>query len=343
MGNLVNLPKTIKEGWPWNEEVDENIYDSKIIWPKISIVTPSFNQGEFIEETIRSIVLQNYPNIEYIIMDGGSSDGTLQFLENYTNFINICISEKDKGQSDALIKGFNLATGDFMNWINSDDILSKNGLFYIAKAILDNPDVNFIHGRNGIMSIQSELYSYMPHPEDMLNKRYIAEMPYGQQACFFSRKLYFDCGGINRDIRFSMDYELYLRMHLFGTNVLQIGDLIGCIRIHNNTKTAQLDHIMHLENGNAFLSFLQSTGARKLAKFFHSIGHIDYGNYNINIDINKQFIKQVTLLYLKKNIWYYYNTNQTKIASKMAVIIILLEPRSILNKDYLKIIKDGFK
>lgn len=341
MGNLKNLPKSSKKGWPWSEEVDPSIYDETLAWPKITIVTPSYNQGQYIEETIRSIALQNYPNLEYIMMDGGSNDRTVDFLNQYKTCFTVCVSEKDAGQSDALVKGFNKASGDFMNWINSDDILSKNGLYHIAKAIMDHPDANFVHGRNGIMTIDSELYSYMPHPEDHLDQRYIYEMPYGQQACFFSRALYTNCGGINKDIRFSMDYELYLRMHLYGTKTARISELIGCIRIHENTKTAQLEHIMRMENGNAFMTFLESAGEMQKARFFKSIGHIPYENYTINIPVNKKFIRQTFVAYLKKNIWYYYNVNQKKIAAKMAMKIMKYDPASMTNKDYLKIIKDA--
>jgi glycosyltransferase involved in cell wall biosynthesis len=257
-------------------------------------------------------------------MDGGSTDRTLEILEQYKDAISICVSEKDKGQSDALIKGFNLATGDFLNWINSDDILSKMGLFHIAGASLKNPEANFIHGRNGIMTIDSELYSYMPHPEDNLEQRYISEMPYGQQACFFSRQLYINCGGINRELRFSMDYELYLR-------------------IHDNTKTAQLENIMRLENGNAFMTFLESAGDLRKAGFLKSTGHLPYGTYKINIPLGKKFIRQTFLAYLKKNIWYYYNVKQIKVAARMALQIMKLEPSSLTNKNYLKIIIDGIR
>jgi len=130
-------------------------------------------------------------------------------------------------------------------------------------------------------------------------------------------------------------------MHLFGTKTVQIPDLIGCIRIHDNTKTAQLENIMRLENGNAFMTFLESAGEHRKAKYFQSFGHSSYGKHSINIPLNDKFVKQIFLRYLKKNIWYYYNVNQRKIAGKMAALIVRNDPMSIGNKDYLKIIKDS--
>lgn len=121
-----------KKGWPWTEEVNADIYASKKEWPKISIVTPSYNQGKFIEETIRSILLQNYPNLEYIIMDGGSKDDTVEIIKKYEPWITFWVSEKDSGQANAINKGITKCTGDIFNWINSDDYLAPNALYNIA-------------------------------------------------------------------------------------------------------------------------------------------------------------------------------------------------------------------
>ena len=97
-------------------------------WPRISVVTPSFNQGEFIEETIRSILLQGYPNLEYIVMDGGSTDNSVEIIKKYSPWLSYWISEPDAGQSDAINRGLKQASGDFATWINSDDLLCKNAL-----------------------------------------------------------------------------------------------------------------------------------------------------------------------------------------------------------------------
>lgn len=127
-------PVTGKQGWPWTEEVAESSYSSKKEWPKISIVTPSYNQGHFIEETIRSILLQNYPNLEYIIMDGGSNDNTVEIIKKYEPWITLWVSEKDKGQANAINKGVDQCTGEIFNWINSDDYLAPDTLLHVANT-----------------------------------------------------------------------------------------------------------------------------------------------------------------------------------------------------------------
>ena len=107
---------------------------SKALLPKISLITPSFNQGEYIEETILSVINQQYPNFEYIIIDGGSTDATIDIIHKYTSHITYWISEPDKGQSDAINKGFKVATGDIINWLNSDDCLAPGALHKVAES-----------------------------------------------------------------------------------------------------------------------------------------------------------------------------------------------------------------
>ncbi|MEI9912662.1 MAG: glycosyltransferase family 2 protein [Bacteroidota bacterium] len=107
--------------------------------PGITIITPSFNQGRFIEETILSVIEQGYPNLEYIIMDGGSKDETVEVIKKYNSRISYWVSEKDNGQSDAINKGLHKATGDIINWINSDDQLVPGSLWIIAQHFIDNP------------------------------------------------------------------------------------------------------------------------------------------------------------------------------------------------------------
>ena len=134
------LPPPEKLEWPWTEQsepLSERIPDNSE-WPRISIVTPSYNQGQFIEETIRSVLLQGYPNLEYIIIDGGSTDNSVEIIRKYEPWLTYWVSQPDKGQTDAIQKGFNLSTGVVWNWLNSDDLLEPNALqqmYYYSRSL----------------------------------------------------------------------------------------------------------------------------------------------------------------------------------------------------------------
>ncbi len=138
MGLLAALPNNFgaKKEWPWGIETSPKIYDKKKKWPKISIITPSYNQGKYIEETIRAVLLQNYPNLEYIVIDGGSTDGTLDVLKKYSKWISYWHSKPDKGQGHAINLGFSLSSGEYQGWINSDDYYSNGSLFRLGMEIL---------------------------------------------------------------------------------------------------------------------------------------------------------------------------------------------------------------
>ena len=115
-------------------------------WPKISVVTPSFNQGRYIEATIKSVLDQGYPNLEYIIMDGGSTDGTVEIIERYSDRLAYWVSEEDEGQTDALIKGFDRASGDILCWLCSDDLFEASTLQEVAETFVRNPDWDVVYG-----------------------------------------------------------------------------------------------------------------------------------------------------------------------------------------------------
>jgi len=145
---LSDLPSPGKgrRGWPWTESTPEVTHDENILrWPKISIITPSYNQGEFIEETIRSVLLQGYPNLEYIVIDGGSTDNTVQILQKYEPFLKY-ISEPDKGQADAINKGLRMATGEIVAYLNSDDVYIQGTFLKIVKIFESRKDIFMVFG-----------------------------------------------------------------------------------------------------------------------------------------------------------------------------------------------------
>jgi glycosyltransferase involved in cell wall biosynthesis len=132
---ILPSPPLDKTGWPWTIETNPQVYVSSRTYPRISIVTPSYNQAQFIEETIRSILLQNYPNLEYIIIDGGSTDGTVEILKKYETWLTYWVSEPDRGQSHALNKGIERATGEWIGWQNSDDVYTEKAFWYFCEKV----------------------------------------------------------------------------------------------------------------------------------------------------------------------------------------------------------------
>lgn len=151
-------PQTDRVGWPWTMEsprLPPTMPDGRP-WPRISIVTPSFNQGEFIEETIRSILLQGYPNLEYIIMDGGSTDGSVEIIRKYEPWLSFWESGSDRGQAHAINKGIERATGEWLNWINSDDILMQSALGMFAEIAAIASMAEWISGARIFLSKDSQ-------------------------------------------------------------------------------------------------------------------------------------------------------------------------------------------
>jgi glycosyltransferase involved in cell wall biosynthesis len=226
------LPDTLPGGHPW---------------PKISVVTPSFNQGRYIAETIESVLQQGYPNVEHIIIDGGSSDETIQVIERYRSQLSHIISEPDRGQSDALNKGFRLATGDILCWLNSDDQFAPGALAAVAMAFATR-DVDLVSGicelyKDGKL-ISRHMTSCADGPlplQDLLDldNGWNAGQFFYQPEVFFSRALWERAGAsVREDCYYSMDYELWCRFAHLGANLHVIGAPLARFRVHSEQKTA---------------------------------------------------------------------------------------------------------
>ena len=140
----IPAPPSGRKGWPWTEMETSlpSTREDGSQWPRITVVTPSYNQGIYLEETIRSVICQGYPNIEHIIIDGGSSDDSIEVIQKYEPWISYWVSEKDKGQAHAINKGFRKSTGAWVGWQNSDDTYAPRTFAAIAEAELLYPNVD---------------------------------------------------------------------------------------------------------------------------------------------------------------------------------------------------------
>jgi glycosyltransferase involved in cell wall biosynthesis len=206
-------PPPGKSGWPWTEAstaVTETMPDGRS-WPKLSIVTPSWNQASFVEETIRSVLLQGYPNLEYIVMDGGSTDESAAIIRKYEPWLAYWVSERDQGQSHAINKGFARATGEIFGWVNSDDLYERNALQRMATYFATTSDCALLYGNGWYVDEagkKTQLCSWI-RPYDrrlFLTVNFIL-----QPAAFWRRSLWERAGELELGHHWAMDWEWLLR------------------------------------------------------------------------------------------------------------------------------------
>jgi len=177
---------------------------------KISVVTPSFNQGAFIEETILSVRNQRYPDCEHIVVDGGSTDGTIEVLKKYSNVR--WISEPDRGQADALNKGFKISTGEIIGWLNSDDTYVENALERVAEFFETRPEVMLTYGYVYVMDAKSRIIRKRYSPDFDFGLLVRTGSCYAQPTFFFRRRILQDVGYMDSSLPRAMDYEYILRV-----------------------------------------------------------------------------------------------------------------------------------
>lgn len=242
------LPQSSKLGWPW-AEANTDMCGLGSNLPRITIITPSFNQAAFIEETMRSVLQQNYGNLQYIVMDGGSSDGSSDIIQKYAPFLDYWVSEKDAGQSNAINSGAARATGDLIAWLNSDDVLLPGALHAVAKAYLDKPGSMIVGGVQISTDDEKVNIEMRPGPLNLpqLLHYWSHETRWSQPGFFFPSKVWRDLGGVDESLQFAMDLDFLCRICPKAPPLI-VDKILARFRLHEDCKSVDADIFSISEN-----------------------------------------------------------------------------------------------
>ena len=219
--------------------------------PKITVVTPSYNQAQFLERTIHSVLDQNYPNLEYIIIDGGSTDGSVDIIRKYEKYLSYWVSEPDKGQTDAINKGLRRSTGEWVAWQNSDDIYYPTAFHDLATAATKYPKAGLIIGNLMIIDEQDQPLRDIRYVKPSYLGLLAEGMVLVNQATFWRRSLHEDVGLLDENLHFSFDYEWFLRLLNKSTGE-HVKKQWGGFRLHDDAKTS-LNHQDFIDEKNKIL------------------------------------------------------------------------------------------
>ncbi len=205
--------------------------------PTISIVTPSFQHGRFLERTVRSVLDQGYPALEYFVQDGGSTDGTLAVLERCDAELDGWVSERDSGQAGAINRAFARTSGEIMAWLNSDDLLLPGSLAYVGAYFADHPEVDVVYG-NRIMidDHDGQVGTWILPEHDDLALTLADYVP--QETLFWRRRIWDAAGGLDPSFGYALDWDLLLRFRSAGATMVRLPRFIGAFRIHDEQKTS---------------------------------------------------------------------------------------------------------
>jgi len=238
LSDLPSVPG--KTGWPWTEETPPTDADPQDgSWPRVTIVTPSFNQAGFLEETIRSVLLQAYPDIEYLVMDGGSTDGSVEVIKKYAHHFAYWVTQKDRGPADALRQGFERATGTVLAYVNSDDVFLPGAIHNLVRH-LQKTKADVVYG-NGY---------WVDHEMHIVAERRLTPFSrlayfYGgadlqQPATFWTKRIYQAVGGMDSAYQCAFDLDLFARFASKGAKFSHLRRFIACCRLHPEQKTEVL-------------------------------------------------------------------------------------------------------
>jgi glycosyltransferase involved in cell wall biosynthesis len=233
-------------------------------FPLVTVVTPSFNQAAFIEKTIMSVIGQDYPNLEYIIIDGGSTDGSLDVIKRYADMISEWVSEPDLGQTDAINKGFARAQGQYLAWINSDDTYNPGAVREAIKFLEEHPDIGLVYSDANFIDAQENVIGQFPASQTDQTRLLQGYVHIPQQTTFFRASLWKKIGPLDPSFFFAMDYDLWVRLSRLSRLVYIPGKVWANFRLHGEAKTIAADDRcwpemlrVHRREGGSWFSIIQ--------------------------------------------------------------------------------------
>ena len=231
--------------------------------PLVSIITPSFNQAQFLEQTIQSVLGQDYPQIEYIIVDGGSTDGSVDMIKKYEGRLAWWISEQDQGQTDAINKGFAHSKGEVLAWINSDDTYNPRAVGQAVKYLIENPDVAMVYADCNFINEAGQVIGKFNSKQTDYRRLREGYVHIPQQTMFFRAKYWQELGPLDPSFYFAMDYDLWTRIASKAPIKYLAGQTWANFRIHDLGKTTTHDDRcwpemlrVHYRDGGGFFSLI---------------------------------------------------------------------------------------
>jgi glycosyltransferase involved in cell wall biosynthesis len=252
---VFNIRPPLFPGWPYISFWQNKNYQEEIDWPNLSIITPSFNQASYLEKTILSVINQDYPNLEYIIIDGGSTDGSIDIIKKYESHLTYWESKKDNGQSHAINKGINFTGGDWVAWINSDDYYLPNSFREVMYTANNNPYVSWIVGTTILLRpiFWNFFVSHKFRPHIGINDTLDTNYQLGtwldfvctkwsgtglpQPSSFWKRSMWDQVGGLDEQFHYTMDHELYGRFAYNGYFPFLVNNNLAIFRMHKKQKS----------------------------------------------------------------------------------------------------------
>lgn len=227
----------------------------------VSIVTPSFNQGRFLAETMRSVLEQDYPHIEYLVIDGGSTDNTVEVIKSFESRLAYWVSEKDRGQTDAINKGFNRAKGQILAYINSDDTYNPGAVSAAVKYLNEHPEVGVVYSDLNFIDEESRVIGKFPAAQTDLKKLRRGYVHVPQPATFFRAEYWQQIGPLDPTFFFAMDYDLWVRLAAVSRLQYLPGPVWANFRMHSDAKTINADDRcwpemlrVHYRDGGSFFA-----------------------------------------------------------------------------------------